>query len=176
MKDLPGDPHLILRISTQFFGLTPSSQMVTLLHETIRMSLDLTGKPSNRPTIYPRVISKARRGPSRRLRPNASSLGEVCICSPTRSWPRNTYSKTTQHLLLTESAITTTSKSGPRRTVTTQSQSLVSSGQSPSGFGSATNWGLSSPQRTNWGPPSVTALPFSTPDFVTCYRAINIAA
>ena len=27
----------------------------------------------------------------------------------------------------------------------------------------------------NLGPPSVTAWPFSTPDFVTCYRAINIA-
>ena len=44
VQDLPGDPHLILRLSTQFFGLTPSSQMVTLLHETIRMSLGLTGK------------------------------------------------------------------------------------------------------------------------------------
>ena len=44
VQDLPGDPHLILRLSAQFFGLNPSSQMVTLLHETIRMSLGLTGK------------------------------------------------------------------------------------------------------------------------------------
>ena len=43
-QDLSGDPHLILRLSAQFFRLTPSSQMVTLLHETIRMSLELTGK------------------------------------------------------------------------------------------------------------------------------------
>ena len=42
VQDLPGDPHLILRLSAQFFGLTPSSQMVTLLHETIRMSLRLS--------------------------------------------------------------------------------------------------------------------------------------
>ena len=44
VQDLPGDPHLILRLSAQFFRLTPSRQMVTLLHETIRMSLELTGK------------------------------------------------------------------------------------------------------------------------------------
>ena len=44
VQDLPGDPQLILRLSAQFFRLTPSSQMVTLLHETIRMSLELTGK------------------------------------------------------------------------------------------------------------------------------------
>ena len=44
VQDLPGEPHLILRLSSQFFRLTPSSQMVTLLHETIRMSLELTGK------------------------------------------------------------------------------------------------------------------------------------
>ena len=43
-QDLPGDPHLMLRLSAQFFRLTPSSQLVTLLHETIRMSLELTGK------------------------------------------------------------------------------------------------------------------------------------
>ena len=44
VQDLPGDPHLILRLSAQFFRLSPSSQIVTLLHETIRMSLELTGK------------------------------------------------------------------------------------------------------------------------------------
>ena len=44
VQDLPGDPGLILRLSAQFFRLNPSSQMVTLLHETIRMSLELTGK------------------------------------------------------------------------------------------------------------------------------------
>ena len=44
VQDLPRDPHLILRLSAQFFRLSPSSQIVTLLHETIRMSLDLTGK------------------------------------------------------------------------------------------------------------------------------------
>ena len=43
-KTVPGDPHLMLRLSAQFFRLTPSSQLVTLLHETIRMSLELTGK------------------------------------------------------------------------------------------------------------------------------------
>ena len=44
VQDLPDDPYLILRLSEQFFRLSPSSQIVTLLHETIRMSLDLTGK------------------------------------------------------------------------------------------------------------------------------------
>ena len=44
VQDLPGDPHLILRLSAQFFRLSPSSQIVTLLHETIRMSLEFTGK------------------------------------------------------------------------------------------------------------------------------------
>ena len=44
VQDLPDDPRLILRLSAQFFRLNPSSQMVTLLHETIRMSLELTGK------------------------------------------------------------------------------------------------------------------------------------
>ena len=43
VQDLPGDPHLILRLSVQFFRLNPSNQMVTLLHETIRMSRELTG-------------------------------------------------------------------------------------------------------------------------------------
>ncbi len=38
VQDLPRDPHLILRLSAQFFRLSPSSQIVTLLHETIRMS------------------------------------------------------------------------------------------------------------------------------------------
>ena len=40
----PGDPRLILRLSAEFFRLSPSSQMVTLLHETIRMSLELKSK------------------------------------------------------------------------------------------------------------------------------------
>ena len=31
VQDLPGDPHLILRLSVQFFRLNPSNQMVTLL-------------------------------------------------------------------------------------------------------------------------------------------------
>ena len=44
VQDRPGDPHLILRLSAEFFRLNPSSQIVTLLHETIRMSLNLTGK------------------------------------------------------------------------------------------------------------------------------------
>ena len=44
VQDLPDDPRLILRLSAQFFRLSPSSQIVTLLHETIRMSLELTGK------------------------------------------------------------------------------------------------------------------------------------
>ena len=44
VQDLPSDPHLILRLSAQFFRLNPASQMVTLLHETIRMSRELTGK------------------------------------------------------------------------------------------------------------------------------------
>ncbi len=44
VQDLPGEPRLILRLSAQFFRLNPSSQLVTLLHETIRMSLELTGK------------------------------------------------------------------------------------------------------------------------------------
>ena len=43
-QDLPGDQPLMLRLSAQFFRLSPSSQLVTLLHETIRMSLELTGK------------------------------------------------------------------------------------------------------------------------------------
>jgi len=42
VHDLPDDPRLTLRLSAQFFRLTPSSQLVTLLHETIRMSLELT--------------------------------------------------------------------------------------------------------------------------------------
>ena len=44
VQDLPHDPRLILRLSVEFFRLNPSSQMVTLLHETIRMKLELTGK------------------------------------------------------------------------------------------------------------------------------------
>ena len=44
VQDLPGDPRLILRLSEQFFRLNPSSQMLTLLHETIHMSLELTWK------------------------------------------------------------------------------------------------------------------------------------
>ena len=44
VQDLPDDPRLILRLSAQFFRLSPSSQIVTLLHETIRMSLELTWK------------------------------------------------------------------------------------------------------------------------------------
>ena len=44
VQDLQHEPGLILRLSAQFFRLNPSSQMVTLLHETIRMNLELTGK------------------------------------------------------------------------------------------------------------------------------------
>ena len=44
VQDLPGDPRLILRLSAEFFRLSPSSQMVTLPHETIRMSLELEWK------------------------------------------------------------------------------------------------------------------------------------
>ena len=44
VQDRPDDPRLILRLSAQFFRLSPSSQIVTLLHETIRMSLELTWK------------------------------------------------------------------------------------------------------------------------------------
>ena len=44
VQDLPGDPRLILRLSAEFFRLSPSGQMVTLLHGTIRMSLELEWK------------------------------------------------------------------------------------------------------------------------------------
>ena len=44
VQDLGDDPRLILRLSAQFFRLTPSSRLVTLLYETIHMRLELTWK------------------------------------------------------------------------------------------------------------------------------------
>ena len=44
VQDLGDDPRLILRLSAQFFRLTPSSRLATLLYETIHMRLELTWK------------------------------------------------------------------------------------------------------------------------------------
>ena len=44
VQDVPDSPRLSLRLSEQFFRLSQSSQVLTLLHETIHMSLELKWK------------------------------------------------------------------------------------------------------------------------------------
>ena len=128
---------------------------MTLLHETIRISLELTGKRLQQADDLSQGHFQGKTRSEQAFETQRIELARGLYLFPdeVRKWPRNTYSyrlpsiprwadrlghyndiqghgrntysKTTQHSRLTDSAITTTSKGGPRRTVTTRLQSLV---------------------------------------------------